>query len=172
MKEVTGGTPPYTYVWTFDGETIETAETSLKRAFGFGSHDVTLVVRDASGHESVPVTQEGYIRISSPDVYVSTTGADVWPYDTWEKATPDWNAAVGAVYATEETPGHIWVADGVYEAKDAVEFLLAGANAVAVGTALFSDPGVVAAVHDGIADYCARHGFASVAALTAEGLQL
>ena len=61
---------------------------------------------------------------------------------------------------------------GVYEAKDAVEFLLAGANAVAVGTALFSDPGVVAAVHDGIADYCARHGFASVAALTAEGLQL
>ena len=55
---------------------------------------------------------------------------------------------------------------GVYEAKDAVEFLLAGANAVAVGTALFSDPGVVAAVHDGIADYCARHGFASVSDLT------
>ena len=46
----------------------------------------------------------------------------------------------------------------VYEAKDAVEFLLAGANAVAVGTALFSDPGVAAAVHDGIADYCERYG--------------
>ena len=51
---------------------------------------------------------------------------------------------------------------GVYEAKDAVEFLLAGANAVAVGTALFSDPGVVAAVHDGIADYCVCHGFGAV----------
>lgn len=118
VNDVKGGTPPYTYVWTFDGKTVETAEASLERAFGFGRHDVTLVVRDATGLESVPVTQEGYIRISSPDVYVSTTGADVWPYDTWEKATPDWNAAVGAVYATEETPGRIWVADGVYEAKD------------------------------------------------------
>ena len=81
--------------------------------------------------------------------------------------------AVKAVHdARAATKLPILAMGGVYEAKDAVEFLLAGANAVAVGTALFSDPGVVAAVHDGIADYCARHGFASVAALTAEGLQL
>ena len=55
---------------------------------------------------------------------------------------------------------------GVYEAKDAIEFFLAGATAVAVGTALFSDPGVVAKVYDGLVDYCGRHGFASVAQLT------
>ncbi len=55
---------------------------------------------------------------------------------------------------------------GVYEAKDAIEFFLAGATAVAVGTATFTDPGVVAAVYDGLADYCERHGFASVAQLT------
>lgn len=55
---------------------------------------------------------------------------------------------------------------GVYEAKDAIEFFLAGATAVAVGTATFTDPGVVATVYDGLVDYCERHGFASVAQLT------
>jgi len=55
---------------------------------------------------------------------------------------------------------------GVYEAKDAIELMLAGATAVAVGTATFTDPGAAAAVCDGIADYCARHGFAAARELT------
>lgn len=55
---------------------------------------------------------------------------------------------------------------GVYDANDALEFMLAGATAVAVGTATFSDPGTAAAVCDGIVDYCERHGFASVGELT------
>ena len=55
---------------------------------------------------------------------------------------------------------------GVYDARDAVEFLLAGATAVAVGTATFTDPGAAGAVYDGIVDYCERHGFASAAELT------
>ena len=37
--------------------------------------------------------------------------------------------------------------------------MLAGADAVAVGTALFTNPGVAGEVYDGIAEYCARHGF-------------
>jgi len=55
---------------------------------------------------------------------------------------------------------------GVYEAKDAIELMLAGATAVAVGTATFTDPGTVGAVYDGIVDYCVRHGFKSVSELT------
>ena len=55
---------------------------------------------------------------------------------------------------------------GVYEAKDAIEFLLAGATAVAVGTAMFSNPGVVAEVCDGVVEYCEKHGFKSVSELT------
>ena len=54
---------------------------------------------------------------------------------------------------------------GVYEAKDALEFFLAGATAVALGSAIFSNPGVVREVYDGIIDYCERHGFASISAL-------
>ena len=76
-------------------------------------------------------------------------------------------AAVKLVYdAHKATKLPILAMGGVYEAKDAIEFLLAGATAVAVGTATFTNPGVVAEVHDGIVDYCARHGFASVSALT------
>jgi dihydroorotate dehydrogenase (NAD+) catalytic subunit len=52
---------------------------------------------------------------------------------------------------------------GVYEAKDAIEFLLAGATAVAVGTATFTDPSTAEKVYDGIVDYCERQGFGSVA---------
>jgi len=55
---------------------------------------------------------------------------------------------------------------GVYEAADAIELMLAGATAVAVGTATFTDPGTAARVADGIADYCVRHGFAAARELT------
>ena len=76
-------------------------------------------------------------------------------------------AAVKLVYdAHRVTKLPILAMGGVYEAKDALEFLLAGATAVAVGTATFTNPNVVAEVCDGIAAYCERHGFASVSALT------
>lgn len=55
---------------------------------------------------------------------------------------------------------------GVYEPKDAIELMLAGATAVAVGTATFTDPSTAARVCDGIADYCARKGFAAARDLT------
>ena len=76
-------------------------------------------------------------------------------------------AAVKVVYDAHRcTKLPILAMGGVYEAKDAIEFLLAGATAVAVGTATFSNPGVVAEVYDGVVGYCERNGFASVSALT------
>ena len=76
-------------------------------------------------------------------------------------------AAVKVVYdAHSVTKLPILAMGGIYEAKDAIEFFLAGATAVAVGTATFTDPGVVAKVYDGIADYCERHGFEAVSQLT------
>ena len=55
---------------------------------------------------------------------------------------------------------------GVYGWEDAVELMLAGASAVAVGTATFTSPGTAAAVADGIAAYCEANGFASAHDLT------
>ena len=76
-------------------------------------------------------------------------------------------AAVKVVYDAHKcTSLPILAMGGVYEAKDAIEFLLAGATAVAVGTALFTDPDVPAKVCDGMAEYCERHGFKAVRDLT------
>ncbi len=54
---------------------------------------------------------------------------------------------------------------GIATAADALEFLLAGASAVQVGTALFTDPRIPYKIIDGLKDYCERHGFASIKAL-------
>ena len=55
---------------------------------------------------------------------------------------------------------------GVTCAKDAIEFLIAGATAVGVGTALFYDPLVCTKINRGIVEYLDRHQLASVANLT------
>lgn len=51
---------------------------------------------------------------------------------------------------------------GIMDASDAIEFLLAGATAVAVGTVSFVNPIAVTEVADGIAEYLAIHGFSDV----------
>ena len=51
---------------------------------------------------------------------------------------------------------------GIVEPADAIEFLCAGATAVAVGTANFADPATAPRVVDGIRAYMARHGFSRV----------
>jgi dihydroorotate dehydrogenase (NAD+) catalytic subunit len=50
---------------------------------------------------------------------------------------------------------------GVFTAKDAIEFLLAGATAVQVGTANFSDPRAAKNVADGVRAYCEERGIAA-----------
>ncbi|MBK1693049.1 dihydroorotate dehydrogenase [Ectothiorhodospira mobilis] len=55
---------------------------------------------------------------------------------------------------------------GVTGPEDAIEFLLAGATAVGLGTGLFYDPLVCGRINRGIADYMARHGFERVSQLT------
>jgi dihydroorotate dehydrogenase (NAD+) catalytic subunit len=51
---------------------------------------------------------------------------------------------------------------GIMNWKDAVEFLLAGATAIEIGTANFIDPAVTVKVAEGINDYLDRHGYQSV----------
>lgn len=50
---------------------------------------------------------------------------------------------------------------GVATTEDAIEFLLAGASAVQVGTASFADPTASKKVLDGLAAYCAAEGIAA-----------
>ncbi len=55
---------------------------------------------------------------------------------------------------------------GIVSPADAIEFLIVGAAAVAVGTATFVEPRTAHAVVDGIREYLVRHGLRSVAELT------
>ena len=55
---------------------------------------------------------------------------------------------------------------GISNWKDAVEFMLAGATAIQIGTYNFIDPAVSVKVIDGINEYCDRHGFKSASELT------
>lgn len=51
---------------------------------------------------------------------------------------------------------------GIMNAIDAIEFMLAGATAIQVGTANFIDPQITIKIIDGIHEYCDRHGFSKV----------
>lgn len=51
---------------------------------------------------------------------------------------------------------------GISTAEDAIEFLMAGATAIEIGTANFIDPAITIKVRDGISDWLDRHGCRSV----------
>src|SRR5574344_40946 len=51
---------------------------------------------------------------------------------------------------------------GIMNWKDAVEFILAGASAIQIGTANFIDPAITVKVAQGINDYLERHSISSV----------
>ena len=54
---------------------------------------------------------------------------------------------------------------GIVDARDAIEFILAGATAVQVGTANFADPFVWGKILGGLGDYMGRHSVARIADL-------
>lgn len=51
---------------------------------------------------------------------------------------------------------------GISSATDAIEFLLAGASAIQIGTANFIDPAISSKVAKGIVEYCEKHGVEDV----------
>ncbi len=54
---------------------------------------------------------------------------------------------------------------GIATVEDALEFIIAGARAVQVGTANFYDPGASIKIVDGLADYCLNHGLENIGSL-------
>lgn len=60
---------------------------------------------------------------------------------------------------------------GIMNTSDAIEFMLAGASAVQVGTAIFKDPFIPVQIINGIKDYMERHKFDKVSDITGNLLQ-
>ena len=57
---------------------------------------------------------------------------------------------------------------GIGSWSDAVEFMLAGATAVGIGTACFMDPTTPIRVIAGLEDYCRRHGYTAVSQIVGQ----
>tara|TARA_Y100001935_G_scaffold255662_1_gene270840 strand:- start:23512 stop:24474 length:963 start_codon:yes stop_codon:yes gene_type:complete len=55
---------------------------------------------------------------------------------------------------------------GIIKPEDAIEFLIAGASAVGIGTALFYDPLILPKINEGIINYMDRHNIQNVSELT------
>ena len=55
---------------------------------------------------------------------------------------------------------------GIVTAEDAVEFLIAGATAIQVGTASYADPRAVERISSGLQSWCKSHGVEKVSSLT------
>ena len=57
---------------------------------------------------------------------------------------------------------------GICNWQDAIEFMLAGASAIQVGTYNFIDPTVTVKIVEGVSEYLDRHGIADVSEIVGE----
>lgn len=77
-------------------------------------------------------------------------------------------AMVNRVYREVAKPAGIPIIGmgGIQTARDAVEFFIAGASAIAIGTSLFIDPNCISEIRTGIIEYLTNNGFDSIQQLT------
>ena len=75
--------------------------------------------------------------------------------------------AVRAVYDTYEAHPEIPIigVGGITKAEDALEFILAGATALQIGTATFDDPRACKKIITGISEWCKKHGVKRISEL-------
>ncbi len=74
-----------------------------------------------------------------------------------------------ALYAVWRLYGEVRIpivgCGGISSAQDALEFLMAGASAVQIGSAIFSNPGILEEVIEGIRDFLLREGISRLSEL-------
>ena len=93
--------------WEFGDGATGSGATASHTFTTAGIHTVALTV----GLESATLE----IHVLPVDTYVSTTGSDQFPYDTWEKAAHDLQSAIDATYSDDELAGTVHVAAGTYQ---------------------------------------------------------
>lgn len=152
-----------------------------------GTHDVTHAVRRATHLPVIPKLTPNVTDVASFARAAEDAGADaVSLVNTFlamaidvETRRPQLSNVLGGLSGPAIRPiavRMVWECaqlvkipvigmGGIVDARDALEFLIAGASAVQVGTANFVDPFVWTKILDGIADYLHRHHIARVSDL-------
>jgi len=153
-----------------------------------GTHDVVSAVRRVTKRPLIPKLTPNVADVSSFALAARDAGADaVSLVNTFlamaidvETRRPKLSNVVGGLSGPAIRPIAVRMVHecrqaapdlpiigmgGIMTAEDALEFIIAGATAVQVGTANFVDPFVWDKLRDGLADYLRRHALSSVAAL-------
>lgn len=92
--------------WNFGDGAAASGATASHTFASPGDHTVTM----SCGGETATLV----VKVMPLAAYVSTTGSDTFPYDTWEKAARELQSAIDAVYADDSMRGVVNVAAGTY----------------------------------------------------------
>lgn len=111
--------------WYANGGAVSGATGLSVSLDDYATGDLTLRCVITLSDESVI---EGFatqtIAVAPSVVYVSKTGSDTAPYDSWEKATPDLAAAIGAAVPAVGVSVTVHVASGDYTLSRQIDLLL------------------------------------------------
>lgn len=123
---VANGGEPIHYTWDFgDGQSASGYGLGeVRHDYSCGDYSVSLTVTDASGCTATQIRNSA-VRVYPGIAYASEKGKAIWPYDTWEKATPVVQDAIDAVYKNAAGPGIVMIADGRYKARGANDVFVA-----------------------------------------------
>ena len=104
------------FSWDFgdDGTEDATGPNADWSGLPLGTSPVRLTVRNGAG-ETATYLNPAAVTVQPGTTYVSLNGSDTFPYETPAAATPDLQAAIDAVTATDEMPGKVIVYPGTYE---------------------------------------------------------
>ena len=104
---IIGGGEAHTLVWDFGDNTTDTTTNAPTHTYSQpGVYDVSFTV--TSGEETKTLVVTGAVTVVGPTCYVSTSGASVPPYLTWE------TAATNVLDAVALNPPTVLVTNGAY----------------------------------------------------------
>lgn len=98
-------------VWTLNGETLATTETSVTlTGLSAGAYTIKASVE----HLGRAASQEAAFAVQPSKVFVNNTGSGTYPYATEETATNSFEAAFAALYSSFDTTGEVNIGAGFY----------------------------------------------------------
>ena len=127
--------------------------TEIARAAVYGGADILSLINTLLGMAIDPITRKSKLS--------NMTGGLSGP-----AIKPIALRCVWQVYKAVSIP--IIGMGGICSASDAIEFMLAGASAISIGTANFTDPAISTKILDGIYAYCQQHKIKKIESLVGQ----